>query len=389
MFNTELGLFCHMHENWEELLTQEPYNLKISEDGPYVMFKYNQLSSDFNIPMVREARGIIFRKDDFSHPVCWAFNKFGNYGESYVPEINWETAFVSEKIDGSLIKVWWDGNWKISTNGTIDAFKAELNDIKMPNFGEYFKLALERYYPARVYRTAFDDFTIDLDEDKTYMFELVGPYNRVVIPYDEPAIYFLGARNKYTGEECNCSELMAGALEMGKFKLPKQYPFNSLEHCIKIAESFPWDAEGFVVCDAQFNRVKIKSPAYVMAHFARNNNVINRKHLLGVILTGETEEFLCYAEDYREELEKIQGLMKAFCKVGDQIAKSCQRLYDIPRAVYANWVKTLPKIYQDLAFRNYNNVMSAKDYTADWSENKWETYLEGFEQLMKDLYIKE
>ena len=380
MFNTELGLFCHMHDNWEELLTGEPYNLKISEDGPYVMFKYNQLSSDFNIPMVREARGIIFRKDDFSHPVCWPFNKFGNYGESYAPEIDWSTAFVSEKIDGSLIKVWWDGSWKISTNGTIDAFKAELGDIRMPNFGGYFAHTLMKYY-----NTIFD-FTGGLDEDKTYMFELVGPYNRVVIPYDEPAIYFLGARNKYTGEEFNCSSAMAGALGMGKFKLPKQYPFNSFEHCVKIAESFPWDAEGFVVCDAQFNRVKIKSPAYVMAHYARNNNVINRKHLLQVILSGETEEFLCYAEDYREELEKIQGLMKAFCKVGDQFAKSCQRLYDIPKAVYANWVKTLPKIYQDLAFRNYNNVMSTKDYTAGWNENKWETYLESFEKLKEEYF---
>ena len=386
MFNTELVLFCHMHDNWRELLTQEPYNLKISEDGPYVMFKYNQLTSDFNIPMVREARGIIFRKGQWENPVCWPFNKFGNYGESYAPEINWETAFVSEKVDGSLIKVWYDAGWKISTNGTIDAFKADLGDVRMPNFGEYFLRTLAKYYPAEVLFDSFYSFTCGLDEDKTYMFELVGPYNRVVIPYDEPAIYFLGARNKYTGEEFNCSSGMAGALEMGWFKLPAQYSLSSLSDCLKAAELKSWDEEGFVVCDAQFNRVKIKSPAYVMAHYARNNNVINRKHLLGVILSGETEEFLCYAEDYREELEKIQGLMKSFCKVGDQIAKSCQRLYDIPRGTYANWVKTLPKIYQDLAFRNYNNVMSTKDYIAGWTESKWDTYLENFEQLKEELF---
>jgi hypothetical protein len=126
-----------------------------------------------------------------------------------------------------------------------------------------------------------------------------------------------------------------------------------------------------------------------MAHFARNNNVINRKHLINVILTNETEEFLCYAADYKEELEKVQGLMKAYCKVGDQIAKSCQRLYDIPKKTYTYWVQTLRKIYQDLAFRNYNNIISTKDYTAGWNENKWDTYLEEFEKLMKDLYIKE
>ena len=375
MFNTELGIFCSAHENWEELLAAEPYYLKIKEDGPYIIFNYDQLRSDFNRTIVREARGIIFRKGQWENPVCWAFNKFGNYGEGWVEDINWDTAFVSEKIDGSLMKVWWDGKWNISTNGTIDAFKAELNDIKMSDFGTYFIEALGNYY------NSFGAFIGTLDSDLTYMFELVGPYNRVVIPYEEPELYFLGARNKYTGEEFNCSPLIACTLGMGRFKLPKQYPFNTLEHCIKVTENFPWDAEGVVACDAQFNRVKIKSPAYVMAHFARNNNVINRKHLINVILTNEVEEFLCYAADYKEELEKVQGLMKAYCKVGDQIARSCQRLYDVPRGTYANWVKTLPKIYQDLAFRNYNDIKSTKDYTANWNENKWDIYLDEFEKL--------
>ena len=382
MFNTELGRFCAENENWEELLTQEPYNLKISEDGPYIMFKYNQISSDFTNPIVREARGIIFKRDNWSHPVCWPFNKFGNFGENWVPEIDWSTAFVSEKIDGSLIKVWWDWSegWHISTNGSIDAYKADLGSVLMHEFGTYFYTTICKYY------NTFDDFVENLDVDLTYMFELVGPYNRVVIPYDESAIYFLGARNKYTGEEFNCSKITAGALSMGRFKLPAQYSLSSVDDCIKAAELKPWDDEGFVVCDALFNRVKIKSPAYVMAHYARNNNVITRKHLIQIILSGETEEFLCYASDYKEELEKVQHLMNSFYKVGDQIAKSCQRLYNVSRGTYANWVKTLPKIFQDLAFRNYNDIKSTRDYTANWTVNKWEEYLENFEKLKEEYF---
>ena len=383
MFNTELGLFCSTHGNYEELLTAEPYCLKIKEDGPYVIFNYDQIRSDFNNPIVREARGIIFRKGKWEYPVCWAFNKFGNYGESYVPDIDWNTAFVSEKVDGSLIKVWWDGDWNISTNGTIDAFKAELNNVKFSSFGEYFINTLLRYYENST------EFYCHLDTDYTYMFELVGPYNRVVIPYEEPAIYFIGARDKTTGEEFCCSKVVTGALGMGRFNRPAQYSLSSLSDCVKAAELKSWDDEGFVVCDAWFNRVKIKSPAYVMAHYARNNSVINRKHLIRVILAGEAEEFLCYAADYKEELETVQNLMNAYCKVGDQIAKSCQRLYEIPKKTYAVWVQTLPKIYQDLAFKNYNNIMSTKDYTAGWNENKWEGCLESFEELLKELYIKE
>ena len=378
MINTELGKFCSKHENWEELLTAEPYYIKIKEDGPYVIFNYDQIRSDFTIPIVREARGIIFRKGKWDYPVCWPFTKFFNFGEPNVAEIDWNTAFVSEKVDGSLIKVWWDGDWKISTNGTIDAFKAELSDVKYNSFGTYFCDTIYEYY------NRFDDFTCRLDTDYTYMFELVGPYNRVVVPYEEPAIYFIGARDKTTGEEFHCTKVVAGALGMGKFKLPIQFKLDSLESCIEAVEAFGWDEEGFVVADACGNRVKIKSPAYVMAHYARNNNIINRKHLIKIILSNEVEEFLCYAEDYKEELYKIQNLMNSFYKVGDAIAKSCQRLYDIPKRDYANWVQTLPKMYRDLAFRNYNNVMSTKDYVAGWSENKWDEYLGYFENLIKE-----
>ena len=75
MYKIELRDFILSHENWEELLVAEPYNLKISRDDGYVLFKYNQVFSDFNIPLVREARGIIFRESDWEC-VCHPFDKF-------------------------------------------------------------------------------------------------------------------------------------------------------------------------------------------------------------------------------------------------------------------------------------------------------------------------
>ena len=376
MYNTAIGSFCARREDWEQVLTQEPYYIKIKEDGPYVMFSYDQIRSDFSYNIVREARGIIFRKGKWETPVCWAFNKFGNYGESYAPEIDWNTAFVTEKIDGSLMKVWWDGDWKISTNGTIDAFKAELNDVRMPNFGKYFLEALSNYY------SGFRAFTDGLDEQLTYMFELVGPYNRVVVPHDKPDLYFLGARNKFTGEEHPCSSIIAGALGLGKFMRPAVYSLTSLDDCIKAAELKSWDDEGFVVCDAQFNRVKIKSPAYVLAHFARNNNVITRKHLINVILTNEVEEFKCYAADYKEELEKVQKQMSGFMRIGNELAETCRVMAaKLERKDYSRLVEALPKIYRGMLYYNYNGTCSMEEFTKGWNENKWEEYLEAFEKL--------
>lgn len=381
MYNTNIGIFCSQHDNWQELLTQEPYCLKIKEDGSYVMFSYDQIRSDFNLKIVREARGIIFKNGEWEVPVCHAFDKFGNYGESYAPEIDWPTSFVTEKVDGSLIKVWYDNNeWRVSTNGTIDAFKAELNDIKLPNFGVYFQYALKNYFDS------FENLVKGLKKDLTYMFELVGPYNRVVVPYEEPDLYFLGARDKFTGIEYLPIPVNAENLGVSKFKRPAIYSLATFEDCIKAAELKTWDDEGFVVCDANFNRVKIKSPAYVLAHFMRNNNVITRKHILRVILENEVEEFLCYAADYKEELIKTQKLMKAYHKIGNQLAKACRETASIlHRGDYARMVKALPNIFQGLLFLNYDRDVTAEEYTANWNENKWEEYLESVEKLNKEI----
>ena len=120
-------------------------------------------------------------------------------------------ASVQEKVDGSLIKFWYDNGWHISTNGTIDAFKANLNNVKYQNFGQLVLAAIHNVF------TDEHDFFNMLDPKCTYMFELVSPYNRVVIPYEETKLYFLGMRERNTGMEWNPEELD----ESFYFQIPK------------------------------------------------------------------------------------------------------------------------------------------------------------------------
>ena len=53
-----------------------------------------------------QCRGLILRKDT-NQPVCVPFYKFFNLGEEQAHAIDWGTASVYEKVDGSLIKVRW------------------------------------------------------------------------------------------------------------------------------------------------------------------------------------------------------------------------------------------------------------------------------------------
>lgn len=281
--------FIKNNSNWREILSVDPYNLIIKDDGNFTILKYSQIDSDFNNEIVRECRGLII--DNNLNPVCIPFFKFGNYGESYADLIDWETAKVEEKIDGSLIKVWnYNNKWNVSTNGIIFAENAPLrNDeivktSKFDNFLELFNAASESSGLNMA----------SLNPQYTYMFELVSPHNRVVVPYESIDIYHIGTRDNVSLEEIES--------DIG-IKKPKTYDCNRLEDLIEMASYLRYCEEGYVVKDSKYKRIKVKSPAYVAVH--RLIGGMNNRRLLDLLRTNEISEFLVYFPEYKSYLDNL------------------------------------------------------------------------------------
>ncbi len=378
-YNTKLGEFCATHDNWEELLSQEPYSLRIKRCDGFVIFNYNQLSSDYNLEIVREARGIIFREGEWEVPVCHAFNKFGNYGESYVPDMDWSSIKVSEKIDGSIMKLWcYDGKWHVSTNANINAEDAPVPDVRKDNFKELFWDGVSKNLTKVRWPGGIIGWLHKLSPCYTYIFEMVSPYTRVVIPYEYTDVYFLGARHNELTVQFGCEENDAHAMNTQMFPRPKIYALNTLEDIVKASYSLPWDAEGYVCYDKYFNRCKIKSPKYVMAHYARNNNVVTRKHLIDVILQGEETEFLTYASDYSESLNWVKNLMSSYIKAVDGIGEFARGLRRLDKKGAAEVIKNFDKIAQPIMFMNYDRDVSGEEYVSGWDVYRWDRVLDQY-----------
>ena len=191
----EIINFIKKHPNWEKLLSTEPYYLKIRWDNGFVLFMYDQIKSDFNQKICREARGLILDTTDDFKIVRYSFEKFFNVGEPCAAAIDWDHAYATEKIDGSLMSLWYArGEWHLSTNGTIDAYKAPLGDGSViKTFGELFDIAYKNITDMNHYNL--------FNKKKCYTFELVSPWNRIVINYPEPRIYLLSARDMDTLQE--------------------------------------------------------------------------------------------------------------------------------------------------------------------------------------------
>lgn len=344
--NSKLCKYIRQHpDNWEELLSNEPFYIETVHSGPLCLFKYNHYASDFAIPEVQEARGIIINTENLE-VVCWPFRKFGNYGESYADKIDWDTARVTEKIDGSIIKVWFNtltDSWQVSTDSIIDANNASCRDFS--NGGQFVS-----------FREIFDraaDGVLDysrLEKNKTYIFELVSPANTVVVHYDKYEIYHTGTRNNITGVE---------TIEDIGVQHPKSYDLHCLDDCIKFAKSLPDDSitsceylnvrfEGVVVNDASFNRVKIKSYKYVMAHSMACDH-ISKTDILHLILSGEAEETASYFPASRDKILLYLNRFNILIDRYGQMYKQANEMFEKcgeDRKVFAKeWSSTVKDSY--------------------------------------------
>ncbi len=312
MSKLDIQWFIEQHTDWEKLLQEKPYCITVSRDvfngQRLVMLKYSQVDSDFNIKLVRECRGIIFDEDTWE-PVSVPFFKFGNMGESYCPEIDWSTARVGQKVDGSFVKVVNVGdNLLISTNGTILASKAPIAEqigCKHSTFGDIIANVLHSVLEKSGWHEKLQEEGLGAlwEEGYTYMFELCSPWTRVVVPHKESKLYFLGKRNNKTFEETYFTD---DPVFSKLFGTPEVYPLKSIDECISAAKEMPWDEEGYVVCDGKFNRVKVKSPAYVAVHHLKGNGVLSYARAIELVRTNEVDEVCQYFEEFRPELEECR-----------------------------------------------------------------------------------
>lgn len=318
--NSKLCCFIKENPKWREIIKNE-YGITIKEDYPYAIFNYG-IDSDFSNPIVQEARGIIINTETLE-VACFPFRKFGNYNESYADKINWDTARVQEKIDGSIIKMWWNeliSDWQFSTNTTISAKDALANSITGKTF--YDLIVSSDNYENLRYAIPM------LNKDYTFIFELTSPETQIVVKYPNTHLYHIGTRNNLTGIE-----------DKGRFNIdqPKEYPLKSLDECIIAVAELNKNPdgkvgsvkkEGFVVVDDNWNRVKIKSPEYLMLHRMTSNSKFSKDRIIDMIrnktvnisdICNDFPSLSHYFKYYDFKVSEFEYQAKVFCDLTKRI----------------------------------------------------------------------
>jgi hypothetical protein len=316
----ELIKFLEPYKNGREMEALEILNkeflIKNRIMNGKVLLKYHR-QADKALKIVRECRGTILSLDGFK-VVSLPLEKFGNHGESYAPtDIDITKSKILEKADGTCCSLYWDqinGKWCVQT-------------LAQPEAQETAKgFTTEGRHTFKWYELFWNTFALysdidlleKLDKDWTYVFELCTPWNKVIIRYDKPTLYFLAMRNKKTFLE----DWPEKSVLYGIFEKPKTYDYGSIDEIIKIAkEKLTKDEEGFILIDENFRRIKIKSAEYVKIHY--ENTVITLNGVIAVVFQNEQEEWLSSLPEYKEVIDAIIAEVKVVGKKIDDYCELC------------------------------------------------------------------
>ncbi len=287
-----------------------------------VLLKYNQIDSPMAEPVVQECRGLIVDEAADWRPVSFPYTKFFNYAEPLAAPIDWSTARVYEKLDGSLVTLYRHADrWHVASRNVPDAGGAAgASGLTMADL-------FWRTFRGLGYALPPDD------ADRCYMLELLTPQNRVVVQHAAPRLVLHGVR-----QMSDLAELPpASAASLG-WEVVGTHPLGTLDEILSAAaEIDPLAAEGYVVCDAAFHRVKVKAPRYVaLAHL---KDSLSPRRMLDVVRTNESAEFLSYFPELRPTYDVVKAKVDRLC---DETDADYARLAGItdPRAFAAEALKT-------------------------------------------------
>lgn len=379
--------FIKEHENWQELLKAAPRHIRIKQcplkDNfgnlkypELYMLSYNSILSDFNDEYVRICRGCIVSLKDSNNPkfVCFPFLKFGNQGQCFCPEIDWESALVQQKVDGILIKLfYYDNKWHwVTNNGWSTSIKAkEITQLpskyKEKNTNNCVTIQDLINYCLKKNDVDVDEF----NKSYTYMFELISPKVRILVDNPKTDLVYLGARHMfldYKELDFDMAKVLSPCIN--KFTSVKYYDLHTLDDVIKLCNSYKGDKdEGVVICDKNFNRIKIKCEDYIRLKGYRNMLDACEERILRGIIEGTIDDALQVFPELQEQVISIQNKLIKYRKILEECGRIGKENYNLMlsstddikqvKRDYANWVY---EKYPDLYFAVFEGIKDEPNY---------------------------
>ena len=301
--------------------------VKCYENLGLYCLNYDQINSPKFHDVADWCRGIIV--DTYFNIVCRPFKRFYNLGEDgKSKDIDISKFYVAEKLDGSLVKVYYYKDmWQIATRGTAFA-ETQLFTPLGPTKETFKEIILNE---IGITNEQFQDFCksyLQLDVNNTYLFEFASNVNRIVVNYENPVFAFLCSVNNTTGKTSLDFDIR-NKICRHKNKTIRNanlYEFKGMDDLMNIVSNMQGvEQEGFVLYSKfDTEMIKIKLPSYLNLHLIRGEG-LTMKRIYSLIYQGEVDEYVSYFEDDRSVIISVKKEIDTFCSKANLLFNKLKR----------------------------------------------------------------
>ncbi len=241
-----------------------------SPDGTLVLYKYTQrtvFETNWNYH-TKTARGLVLDLD--GNIVARPWGKFFNLNETEESHARnlpqGELPELGIKYDGSLIIIFWHPfrkHWQAVTQGSWDNVQT-------------------------AYAMSWLDHNAEklTDKGRTYLFELIAPWNRIVVGYTKEDMIYIGSVENLSGADESYADARAYAELHGLTPMAfHKAPIASVD----LERQDVMNEEGYVARFPSGLRVKLKYAVYLMLH--RILTGLSVKNIWESLSNGHEEEF--------------------------------------------------------------------------------------------------
>lgn len=311
--------------------------------------------------------------------MAFGMRRFFNYGQGSAAAVDMddpETSF-QEKLDGSCIIVYWDRfmlKWCAATRSVPDG------DLVMDGFGEQTFSSL--------FWKAFAETGGDKNElypGWTYVFELTTPDNQIVVRCTDYRVHLLATRHKDSENESDPKE-WAGRLCV---PLVPRFRFGSVAEMVDFVSSRDGsNHEGLVVCDKNFNRIKVKSPAYLALSKIRDSVAKSPRAVMELILLEKEDDAMPLVPPHIQE--KILEMKDNLRVILHNMEQEYVELYHEDRKTFALAIQAHKDAWMAYMMQRWvGKCSSAKDYihsqrnkiNGGWNDGFLDTLIEKCAQV--------
>lgn len=269
-------VIAHIDEVLPFIEGHKGYSVK--KKGEYTVIDYVYSSEDmFKTPIERECRGLKFcsRTGILKSRPYHKFHNLDEREEYRLENIDFdEPHVILDKLDGSMVHTYF----------TTDLISGKRLCRLHTRAGESeVALNAEAFFRKQAY---YDYFKLHADEANTYIFEYVGPKNKIVLNYLREELILTAIRNVRTGLYVEYEGMQKIAAFIG-VKCVEEYSKTFMLDEARADE----DKEGFVVRFQSGAMAKVKSDIYVRRHKSKELTS-SFKNLTQIIIDNQLDDIL-------------------------------------------------------------------------------------------------